>query len=329
MPDEQTQTAQPEPQAAPEEPTKLVDEMKRGLQEYRKQEDAKAAEQQKAETKPETPPAKEGEGQTPSAEAEQGTKLTRTQRDKAKQLGYSDEEIKSLTEPEIKAIERGARAMSRAASSRGRELQELRNQLEQRGKGADAPTEKDEKTETAGGPTTVDSLPQDFTFSPDVFGDEGTVAALNTLLGTVRRLETEISGIRSSAEAEEEEKLGQQVHDFFSELDADIYGERFGAGDVEEGTPEDEHRLELVSTAMALAEARNLDFGEALSRALAACCPDELRQEAAREHQRLVAERNKAITPPPSGATPMEKPMTDDDREREWYKFARERGIVK
>jgi len=267
-------------------------------------------------------------GGSSSGKPDQGGTVTVSDqvRELAKQLGFKDDEIKSFTEADVKAVERAGRRYSRAAARLGREKQELQEKLDKAGAAPEGRGGKPDGRRSQGsqGGQGGDGGSGEPVFDPETFGEQGA-KLLNAMAGKIKSLEGELKEAAADREEKDDRQWDEDVGAFIKSLPQE-YRSRFGTADAGEDSDEWAEQEKLVLTAAAVQQAyqqafkEDLDLPKALGFALAIVAPDEMRQALTAEVTakltgELKAREGQRSAPPGGRAAASFKPDTSEDEQ--------------
>ena len=244
--------------------------------------------------------------ESPSEEESQSTveRLTNLQKEAARQLGYEPEELASLTDAEIEAIERAGRRLRKKLSELGQIQQELTQKEQPSDEGEQQAAEKITFTE------------DDLTLDTDV-----GLEKLNKLAEQVHELRSSLQELQEAASEAEDRAIIETCDKFFASLDPEIYPQ-FGTGPLEsldEDSPEYQARLELLKKADALAAGYE-QLGEEvpsqeqlLEEALSIVAANQKVDAAKREVRKKVEQRSRQRIGRPGGRERAKKPRSEEE----------------
>jgi len=318
MPDEQVATGEPTPeQAQLESPQGAADDAApadKGKAFHERFAKIQAAAKPKQAAQEETAPAPP-DGQEPQQEPGE-FQPSDSQRALCKQIGLSDDDIAKMSNVEIEANVKAAKAMSRAMGKLGRELKTLRDEnAKLKEQPAAAPNAHRQDTETAGQPSSM-AAPQESEFSVETFGDDATVQTLNAMKQEMKALQQRLETAESQRVENEAKVLEQQSEAFIEKLDPEIFGKYFTADDAVD------NREELISMALGIKDAhedvsgRSMTLETAFKAALAALAPEELEAQHTRGLQEKIKQRQGQFAQRPSQRKAHEdaKPQTREEK---------------
>jgi len=240
--------------------------------------------------------------ESPSEEEAQSTveRLTNLQKEAARQLGYKPEELASLTDTEIEAIERAGIRLRKKLSELGQELTQK----------AESSDEEQQATEK------ITFTEDDLTLDTDI-----GLEKLNKLAEQVHQLTSSLQELQEAASEAEDRAIIETCDKFFASLDPEVYPQ-FGTRPLEsldEDSPEYQARLELLKKADALAAGYE-QVGEEvpsqeqlLEEALSIVAANQKVDAAKREVRKKVEQRSRQRIGRPGGRERAKKPRSEEE----------------
>lgn len=256
--------------------------------------DSKVAEPAKAEETDEDKP------ETPT--------LTASQRETAKQLGYTDEDLTGMGEHAADVLDRAGDRLRRKMSEIGSNLAESQT--------------AETKPKGEGGKTGASDAPPEIEFTDaDLDGDGDITVKLNQLATENKRLASEVAELKTDRQDEKEAEIERNVDTFFAGL-GDEFTELFGKGplaELDEDSAECKARVRVMDKAAPLRRAwaatgQSMSLEQSLNEGLAIVARDQIR---ATERKKLKAEldkRSRQRIAQPAGQQRASKTETDEER---------------
>jgi len=268
--------------------------------------DSKVAESAKAEETDEDKPG------TPT--------LTASQRETAKQLGYTADELAGMTEADAKALDLAGQRLRTKMSEIGDRLAESEAEAAPKGEG---------------GKTGASDAPPEIEFTDaDLAEDANILGKLNQLVAQNKQLASELAEVKTDRQDEREVQIERNVDSFFQELGEEF--EQFGKGplaDLEEDSAECKARVEVMNKAAALrkgyaAVGESMTLNQSLKEALAIVAHDQIRASERKKLTKELDKRSQQRISQPGGQQRAPKTETSDERAiRKVREVAARRGI--
>ncbi len=252
-----------------------------------------------------------GKSETDEAGKATPVELTPRQKEAARQLGYSDDEMAKLEPKELEAIERAGMRLRKAHSEAGKQAAEDKKASPDAGtaKGPDAGGDKgssDAADEQANASKTEPLTGDDW------YSDEGlkkindSIQSNRALTATVQKMAAEIKTLREGDQERQENSFDKDSDAWINGLEQTVFGDKFGKGpsaDFAEDSNEHLAREELKDkaaafTAVAETDGKPITLSQAHDMALTLLHPDKVREQ---ERERISkANRDRSKTPRPS-----------------------------